>query len=130
MDLVLTPEQFLELEPRKRLLAVRDQLDLTPERYDQRSWWRNQFVSLGEACGTAYCVGGWTCALAGDIFVDGETLRTSDGSEVWVRDRAAELLDLDAATANHLFAAGNPRAEVDRLVDLFVADPDKWRRAP
>lgn len=55
-------ERMKAMELRKK---VADQLEATPELWDQRTWWREEngymsFQAHDASCGTPACIAGWT----------------------------------------------------------------------
>jgi hypothetical protein len=80
MDITVSPEQFLDMEPNKRLMVVKEHIELNPEHHDQACFadWDSGFLKISNptvrqlvkaseyGCRTALCVCGWTNLLAGN----------------------------------------------------------------
>lgn len=90
-----TPERNAEA-----IHAVADWIDANPERYWQANW------ATSTSCGTAYCIGGTACHLAGGkLIVFAELWETADGKMMAAGTWAVELLGLGAQDAKYLFGA-------------------------
>jgi len=101
MIITVTPQQFLDMEPNKRLMIVKEHIELNPENHDQNSFCDirgegyNSTGSVEEVkdtadCGTTLCVCGWTHLLAGSCEWNGET-------------EAAKWLGLDYSETQKMF---------------------------
>jgi hypothetical protein len=115
--LVATPEEFLAASVPERRKLVLAQIEAEPEHHDQAYW----IVDKG-TCGTAACMAGWACVLAGDVPTRGyveDCSRYSAAASWWAYDhvesngvvvdaetRANELLDMDSEA----FGLGNEEA--------------------
>lgn len=96
--------------------------------HDQNTWLRPftptmDLIGMAQAlndCGTTACAAGWTCLLAGGLFVGGATLVRPDGSYAFAEEWAAELLGLTTKEAYRLFWGAETLAEVkDAIEDIY-----------
>lgn len=128
--LICTPEEFLARDPVERLLAVRRQIDLEREHWDQRSWikidstvpgYREEMkkpVEYRNICGSAYCVAGWASVLAGDRFTDDlrATVFVPGRGLIYVEDRANELFNLSVSEGDILYEGDNTIDDIDEVI--------------
>lgn len=94
----------------------------------------------GESCGTAYCVAGWAAHATGakinwrphlnrnydtnQVYVhswDAEEVTNKDGLRMSISGYAREVLDLDGADADVLFASTNTLADIKEMRDRLFA---------
>lgn len=128
------------------LTELRDTLVADKKKHDQSTWakvkLKGKFIPEGVHrmeidCATSACAAGHACLLAGDIFIIGpedlefddkdkpfyhpEKVRTRDGDEVDLEDRAASLLGLTVDEEVELFYGGNSPKETIKLLDRLIA---------
>jgi hypothetical protein len=83
-----------------------DALRKEPERFYMPWWMTGQETATLSTleCGTALCIGGWTCLLAGDTVYNAGALSVDkDGNTKDIEERAMDLLGLEDTA---LFAVG------------------------
>jgi len=124
IPVVATPEEFMAATPEERAQLVRKQIDLTPERWNQRLWidtdetpdeeWEKDAADR-TVCGTAFCFAGWAVYLAGEKFIDQDYVRDEDGYRRTISQRAEELLDLQY-TDHCLFDSDNDLETIDDML--------------
>lgn len=97
--------------------------------WDQ-GWWvtlpaerAEEFEVDEAACGTAYCIAGWTCHAAGDVFDESRSECVSnlaDGTHISYRAR--DLLGISSSGAEALFYGGNTIADVRRIAESIAGE--------
>lgn len=96
-----------------------------PSEWDQSTW------GLQTSCGTSCCAAGKVVLDAGGKFVNGTVredgsvsfyaARMSDGEEVHIENKAADLLGLTGMQASYLFAGSNGYEQMKRMIDQIIA---------
>ncbi|SHW53849.1 hypothetical protein [Mycobacteroides abscessus] len=130
----------------ERLKAIRNLIKTEPTKHNQGAWAEflksdipalepdQKFVEV--ECGTAACVAGWACQLAGDKFlVRGFDLKYMDGDKVYsefsidrdggehlIYDRASELLGLNSKQADVLFHENWSSKQVLKILKSLIKD--------
>lgn len=145
---VCTPEEFLAAEPRERLRLAFQQIVEHPELWNQWEWvvtdddWDGRVLMLSprhlnehetrrlientrnvNLCGTAYCLGGWGCVLAGDRFISVGAVITRDEHARDVSWRGEELFGIHEETAGYLFDQDRHLADLQAAVEWLTEDP-------
>lgn len=105
------------------LVEVMAHIRLYPELHNQ-TW----FFSETD-CGTASCFGGWALTLSGHFPLQerecfGASVCTPEGHRRASWSAAQAVLGLTAAEAMVLFAPGNTRAMLDRMVEDLINGND------
>ncbi|MDF3280873.1 hypothetical protein [Gordonia sp. N1V] len=130
------------------LREVLDQIHADASTWDQRNWGGvavDDVPKLGPTskpapapvgCGTAMCIAGHACVMAGDRLRVGSTsvtisgvaatsmVVTESGEALGIEERAMDLLQLDYENAEILFHASNSLEELDEMCDALERGED------
>lgn len=131
------------------LTTLRDTLVESKRKHDQQTWAKVKIKGkvmpdgvrrMEIDCATSACAAGHACLLAGDIFIitpeDYEEddkgrpfyhpslVRTADGEEVDLEQRAGNLLGLELGEREELFYGNNSNNATITLLDRLIAGED------